>query len=375
MLRNDLPATLDPVLRKGLARDPQDRYASCNELLRSSWVTLGDPVSPAGAGLERAPGATQLSADATASADAPIQEPTVPPAPPAPPASSAEGARGEQDTRAGPGRGRRRVALALGAALVLAGAVIAAVLLASGSSGGGKTSSAALAAVPTNHATGVGNATVSLSGNRAVVAVNTEGLDRGAPLVHLMHIHAGAKGECPPPSAARLHNGHLAISTTNGAVYYGPPVQSLTTHGDTSAASILAFPRYLSGGTLHYQRTITLPAAVASDIRNNNAVIIVHGVDYDSTGIYSGVLGLSELNKGVPGTATAPALCGKLIGLSAAAAARTHGKHGALLYSAALKPSALSLSEALLCIAYLRDAITAADRRRGSAGALAGPGA
>ena len=135
------------------------------------------------------------------------------------------------------------------------------------------------------------SATVSLSGNQAVVTVNTTGLDRNAPLVHLMHIHAGGKGECPPASAAQPHNGHLTISTNDGAAYYGPPVQSLTTHGDTSAASILAFPRYLSGGTLHYVRTIMLPPEVATEIRRNNAVIVVHGVDYDGSGIYSGVLG------------------------------------------------------------------------------------
>ena len=40
-----------------------------------------------------------------------------------------------------------------------------------------------------------------------------------------MHIHAGAKGECPPASAARPHNGHLTISTTDGINYYGPPVR------------------------------------------------------------------------------------------------------------------------------------------------------
>jgi hypothetical protein len=161
--------------------------------------------------------------------------------------------------------------------------------------------------------TGSGDATVRLDGDSASITVTTNGLDNGSELVHLMHIHGGGKGECPPASAARLHNHHLAISTTDGINYYGPPVQALTTHGDTSVASILAFRRFLSGGSLHYSRTITLPAKVAAQIRANDAVVVVHGTDYDGSGIYSGVLDASELSKSVPATATAPALCGRLV--------------------------------------------------------------
>ena len=62
----------------------------------------------------------------------------------------------------------------------------------------------------------------------------------------------------------RLHNGHQSISTTDGIKYYGPPVQALTTSGDTSTASILAFSRYPTGGTIRYTRTITLPPPVAA---------------------------------------------------------------------------------------------------------------
>ena len=184
-----------------------------------------------------------------------------------------------------------------------------------------------------------------LDGDRAAVTVTTSGLDNGAELVHLMHIHAGGKGECPPASAARLHNGHLAISTTDGINYYGPPVQALTTHGDTSVSSILAFPRFLSGGKLHYTRTITLPANVAAAIRQDNAVIVVHGTDYDGTGIYSGVLDASELNKSVPATATAPALCGRLVGAQNAAATNPRSSvarrlHGLALVNAARQRAA-----------------------------------
>ena len=59
-----------------------------------------------------------------------------------------------------------------------------------------------------------------------------------------MHIHAGGKGICPPASAARLHNGHLSISTSNGIRFYGPPEVALTTSGDTSRKSIVDFSRF-----------------------------------------------------------------------------------------------------------------------------------
>jgi serine/threonine protein kinase len=221
--------------------------------------------------------------------------------------------------------------------LALVGGAVAAVVLASGSSTpAGKLSSSALGQVPTNHVTGVGEATIRLNGNQAAVTLTTNGLDNDAELVHLLHIHAGGKGECPPASAARLHNGHLAISTTDGINYYGPPVQSLTTRGDTSAASILAFSRFPSGGALRYTRTITLPQDVIAAIRRNDAVVVVHGTDYDKSGIYSGVLDRSDLNKSVPGTATAPALCGRLIGAQSAAAANPRSSKRTLVYTASL---------------------------------------
>ena len=257
--------------------------------------------------------------------------------------------------------------------IALIGGVVAVVVLASSSSTQtGKLSSSALAPVPTNHVTGSGSATVRLSGDVAAVTVTTNGLDDDAALVHAMHIHAGAKGECPPASAARLHNGHLTISTTDGINYYGPPVLALTTRGDTSPASILTFPRFLTGGTLHYSRTITLPASVAADIRRNNAVVVVHGIDYDGTGIYSGVLERSELNKSLPATATAPALCGRLIGSQQVAGLRPRSRGHALVYSASLTVNTASaLTEAFLCHVGEGGAVEGEVRRSASTRATA----
>jgi serine/threonine protein kinase len=169
-----------------------------------------------------------------------------------------------------------------------------------------------LAPVPTNRVTGTGKVTMRLNGNVATVAVTTSGLLDGSP--HPLHIHAGSKrGVCPPSSAARPHNGHLTISTLDGVPFYGSPVTSLTTTGGTSAKSILALNRFPRTGSIRYTRRIDLTPVVASYVRANNAVIVVHGTDYNHNGIYDNNLDRSDLNRSLPGELTTPALCGKLV--------------------------------------------------------------
>jgi serine/threonine protein kinase len=407
-VRPGLPSALDPLVAKALARDPLERYVSCEQFLRACSYAL-ENLQSANGQTEAPVAPTELSATPTALPPAPSAVPSapseLPSAPSAPhsapselPASETVGA-GSQPTveppepepepmaaqvadapvaRAAPpppppkGPDRQSVGAsptrrrwyAAGLAAVLVAAVVVVVLvLASGSSTpSGRLSSSALAQVPTNHVTGSGSVTMRLNGDRAIVTLTTTGLDNGAALVHAMHIHAGGKGECPPASAARPHNGHLTISTTDGINYYGPPVQALTTRGDTSPTSILAFPRFPTGGAIHYSRTITLPASVVNYIRENNAVIVVHGIDYDGTGIYSGVLDKSDLDPALPGTATAPALCGVLTGQSQSAGLdRPSGGHG-VLYTASLAPNAWlgsPVGESLLCHAPAAPAVEA----------------
>jgi hypothetical protein len=203
---------------------------------------------------------------------------------------------------------------------------------------------------------------VHLNGDVASVTLTTNGLDYEESLAHALHIHTGGKGICPPAAAARQHNGHLAISTTDGIKYYGPPALSLTTQGDTSPSSILVLARYPSGGKIRYTRTITLPASVANAIRENNAVVVVHGTDYDHSGLYSGVLERSELNKSFPATATAPALCGPLV-ISKTTASVGSRRH-APSYTAALTVNPAS---AFICEADEALAAVVPPRRRGLA--------
>jgi serine/threonine protein kinase len=322
-VRPDVPSAIDDVVARALSRNPADRYPTCERFLRACRDALVNRSSEAADPLSADVTPTAPSADEGTGAASQLSPPLDEPAHASPPAAGGGSpiAPAAQSRPADGGAGRgglgariaKRRWYAVTVAALIAGAV-AAVLLTSGSGRStGELASSTLPPVPTNHVTGSGEVTVRLKGNAATIALTTQGLDNGAALVHAVHIHAGRKGQCPPATAARLHNGHLSISTTDGINYYGPPVQSLTTSGDTSAASILAFRRYLTGGSLHYSRTITLPATVAADVRNDNAVVVVHGIDYDGSGIYSGVLDRSELNKSLPGTATAPALCGQLV--------------------------------------------------------------
>jgi hypothetical protein len=204
--------------------------------------------------------------------------------------------------------------------------------------------------VPTNQVTGNGSATVTLNADVAAVTLDTHGLLNGAP--HAMHIHAGGKGICPPASAAHLHNGHRSISTTDGIKFYGPPQVALTSTGDTSPKSIVDFTRYPTVGSISYERQdIIVPPGVAAAIRANDAVIVVHGIDYNHNGVYDDVLDRSELNNNLPGEATAPALCGPL-----AKPTTTASVHGpSTTYVASLHLFRESVSEqiaqlSLLCV-------------------------
>jgi hypothetical protein len=235
-----------------------------------------------------------------------------------------DGGSGEGDRGPSGGRSslkRYRVPGLVGL-VVIAGAAAAVIALSSGGSSkppvpAGQRFATAAQPVPTNHVTGNGTANIALNGNSVAVTLNTNGLLNGAP--HALHIHAGGAGVCPPASAAKLHNGHLSIATLDGIKFYGPPQVSMTLFGDTSPKSIVDFSRYPTVGNIRYQRTITVPPGVAGAIRAGNAVIVVHGIDYDGKGVYDNVLDRSDLNPSLPGTATAPALCGTLVPTTATA--------------------------------------------------------
>jgi serine/threonine protein kinase len=300
-----------PVVQQAMAKKPEDRYLSAGDLARDAAAALS------GARYQGAPSLVATGDARPAPARAAAESSPEPAGAPASPAPSEEERQSTATPPPGETQGGSRLRryrwVIAGAAALVAAAVVAVVLLTSGggTTGSGQTFQAVLHPVPTNHVTGTGTAAVTLHGDQATVTVDTSGLLNGAS--HPIHIHAFGLGICPPASAAKLYSGHLAISTTDGLKYYGPMAAALTLSGDTTMNSMLAFSRYPTTGDIHYQRTITLTSAAANAIRNGNAVVVVHGIDYNHSGHYDMVLNRSELDSAVSQDATAPALCGTLL--------------------------------------------------------------
>jgi hypothetical protein len=166
--------------------------------------------------------------------------------------------------------------------------------------------------ITVNNSQASGKTAVWLDGNTARVRIKVNNVLADHP--HAQHIHIGGRGECPTSYDAGTHNGQRALSTLDGLDAYGEVETSLTTEGDTSADSALAVDRFPTapGGTISYDRTFELSDAAADAIRADNAVIVIHGIDYDGDGTYGDVLGASELDPALPMEATNPVACGPL---------------------------------------------------------------
>lgn len=210
---------------------------------------------------------------------------------------------------------------------------------------------ATLSPVPTSKVTGSGTAMVHLKGDQATITIKTQGLLAGAP--HAQHFHISGKGQCPPASAAKKHNGQLSLNTTDGLPSYGKIGASLTTTGDTGADhSALAVDRFPKGSSYTYERTITVDDETAKSLRAENAVVVVHGIDFNGNGKYDNVLGASDLDPKLPAEATNPALCGPL--KMAAAGAVAGGMGGTQNGDTTAVAAASGLLAAAVGALYLR---------------------
>lgn len=211
-----------------------------------------------------------------------------------------------------------RKSAALGGATLFTGALVASAAVA------GNVSTASVAAPagdttvsgtlhPLNNSGVTGKAAVMIDGRKLHIKVDARRLARNLP--HAQHIHYGqqALNECP--NVRQDANGDFRLTTAEGVPAYGPVRVSLTTRGDTSPESTLAVDRYPTApdGHVHYERKTRTGKFTAKGLRRGNAVIVIHGVDYNHNGKYDfDSAGRSELNPSLPAEATDPASCAVL---------------------------------------------------------------
>jgi len=158
-----------------------------------------------------------------------------------------------------------------------------------------------------------GGADVIVRNGRLEVDLKGRHLLKGMP--HAEHIHFGAKAAHECPTVADDSNADHRLNTAEGLPKYGPVRVSLTTSGDTSAKSVLAVDRYPTApnGKIHYNRKgIKVSPRVARGIKRGNAVLVIHGIDYNGNGKYDFSAGKSELDPTLPAEATDPVTCGVL---------------------------------------------------------------
>ncbi|NUT71325.1 CHRD domain-containing protein [Pseudarthrobacter sp. C4D7] len=163
-----------------------------------------------------------------------------------------------------------------------------------------------------NGSSASGTVTVDVTGNQAHAVLKVSGLAptfNNAPYPHVQHIHGGAQGACPAPSADK--DGDGVVSTTEGAPSYGGIVTTLSTSGDTSPAAGLDLKVAGQGASYTVDRTFDLNAETKAALEAGTAVVVVHGLD-PATLSPAGQAAKSDLVPSLPLAATSPALCGTL---------------------------------------------------------------
>ncbi|MFC4395334.1 MULTISPECIES: CHRD domain-containing protein [Micrococcaceae] len=163
-----------------------------------------------------------------------------------------------------------------------------------------------------NGSSASGTVTVDVTGNQAHAVLKVSGLAptfNNAPYPHVQHIHGGAQGVCPAPSADK--DGDGVVSTTEGAPSYGGIVTTLSTSGDTSPAAGLDLKLAGQGASYTVDRTFELNADTKAALEAGTAVVVVHGLD-PATLSPAAQAAKSDLVPSLPLAATSPALCGTL---------------------------------------------------------------
>lgn len=158
-----------------------------------------------------------------------------------------------------------------------------------------------------------GWAKIHTKGKHIKVEYRANGL--AANLPHAAHIHHDEQARHECPTIQDDTNGDFRLNVVEGLPAYGGIARSLTTRGDTSPASALAVDRFptAGGGKVRYHRHLGADHDLAKAVRRGEAVIVLHGVDYNGNGEYDlDSAGASELDESLPAEATDPAACVRL---------------------------------------------------------------
>ena len=163
-----------------------------------------------------------------------------------------------------------------------------------------------------NGSSGSATIEVHVTGNEAHVLLSVSGMPAtfmDMPYPHVQHIHGGAQGTCPDPSADK--DGDEVVSTTEGAPFYGGVLTTLSTSGDTSPAAAADINLAGKGAAYTIERTFELNAETKAALEAGTAVVVVHGLD-PATLSPAAAAAPSDLAPQLPLAATSPALCGPL---------------------------------------------------------------
>lgn len=138
----------------------------------------------------------------------------------------------------------------------------------------------------------------------------------GKPFPHVQHIHINGGDSCPTASADK--NGDGVISTVEGQPAYGKIGTTFSLTGATDASTATDVTKAPGGGSYTYKRTFTVNQDTLSALKNNTAVVVVHGLN-PATAPKASLSTPNSLGVTLPGASkklaligTAPALCGKL---------------------------------------------------------------
>jgi hypothetical protein len=167
--------------------------------------------------------------------------------------------------------------------------------------------------IPLNNSGVRGVAEVSVDGRRLDMSVDARRLLRRMP--HAQHIHFGARARHECPTVRDDSNRDHRLNTAEGQPAYGPVKVSMTTRGRTGPGSTLAVNRFPTAprGEIHYDRNTRTKARIAKAIARGDAVVVIHGIDYNHNGKYDfRGAGKSELDPALPAEATDPVTCGVL---------------------------------------------------------------